>query len=106
MIAQRLAAPSGLNANELNFLVFKKIVENPDRIRSPAHARNNRGWQLSLSLQNLRPRLASNYPMKIPHHRRIWMRSEYATQQIMRRTHIRDPVAHGLIDRTFQSTRS
>ena len=44
--------------------------------------------------------------MKIPHHRRIRMRPQHAAQQIMRGPHVRDPVAHRLVDRIFQRARS
>src|SRR5882762_5423577 len=40
--------------------------------------------------------------MKIPHHRRIRMRSQDTPQQIMRGPHIRDPIPHRLVDRILQ----
>src|SRR5579864_604291 len=77
MFAQSLAASTCLDANQPDSFVVQEIVENPDRIRPAAYTCNDRSRQLSLSLQYLRPRLASDHTMKITYHGGIRMRSQH-----------------------------
>src|SRR5437868_12804623 len=102
MIAQSLTAPAGLDSDQAHALVLYELVKRPNRVGTTAHTRDDSGREFPLSFQDLRSRLASNHAMKVAHHRGIGMSPKHAAQQIMCRAHVRDPVAHGLIDSVFQ----
>src|ERR1041384_8192128 len=106
MITQFLASPSSLYPDQLDLLVRNELVEYSNRIRSPAHAGNDRRGQLSFCFENLRLRLLSNYFMKSSHNRWIRMRPQHTSQQIMRRADIREPIATSFIDGIFQRART
>src|ERR1700690_3288435 len=72
MFAKVLAAPAGLDADELHSLVLNELIEDANRIRSAADARDNRSGQSAFGLEDLRARLPSDDLVKIAHHR--WVR--------------------------------
>src|SRR5260370_24236537 len=43
--------------------------------------------------------------MKVADHGRIRMRSEHTAEQVMRRSHVGHPVAHGFVDSVFERAR-
>src|ERR1700691_1491665 len=80
MFTQAFAAAARLDSNQANFLIFYELVEDSDRVRPSTNARDDRGRQFPLSLQDLRPSLAPDHAMKVPHHRWIRMRTQYTSQ--------------------------
>src|ERR1019366_8732984 len=60
MIAERFAAPPGLDSDEFNFLVFEEVVEDADGVRSSANASDDGSGKLAFSLKNLRAGFASD----------------------------------------------
>ena len=46
VISKLVAAASGFDADQSDFLVFQEFVENSDCVRSAADASDDRGWQL------------------------------------------------------------
>src|ERR1700740_3588055 len=73
MISQLLAAAAGLHADQSHSLVLNEVVKNANRVRSAADTRDDGRRQLTLGLENLRPRFSANHTMKISYHGRIRM---------------------------------
>src|SRR5207244_6271004 len=80
VLAQLLTATAGLYSNQPNFLVLDEVVEDPDRIRATAYAGDDCSRQLPFRFQDLCPRLASDYAMKVPHHGGIGVRAQHTSQ--------------------------
>src|SRR5215469_16856466 len=91
MLSKFVSASSCLYTDELYFLIANKLVEHSNRIRSPAHTRNQRCRQFAFGFQDLLPRFASDHGMEVAHHSRIRMRAQHAPQQIMRGADVSDP---------------
>src|SRR5208283_449788 len=106
MFAQSRAAPTGFDSNQRDFLVFKKVVEDADRVRPSPNASNNGRGKFAFRFANLGAGFASNDAMKVAHHGRIGMRSKHAAKQVMGGANVGDPVAHGFVDRVFESART
>src|SRR5690348_6200167 len=102
LIAKLVTASTGFYPNQLNFLVDDELVKYSNSIRSTTHAGDYRCRQLAFSLHNLLASLLPDHAMKIANHGRIRMRSQHASQQIVRCADVGDPVAHGFVDRIFQ----
>jgi hypothetical protein len=49
-------------------------------------------------VEHLLQRLAPDHALEVAHHRRVGVRAEHAAQQVVRRAHVRHPVADRLID--------
>ena len=103
VFAQLCAAAAGFHADQFNFLVLDKFVEDADGIRAAADAGDDRGGQLAFGLENLRAGFAPDHFVKVAHHGGIGMRAEHAAQQVVRGTDVGHPVAHGFVDGVFQS---
>src|SRR6266404_686566 len=106
MFAQRRAAATSLSSDEFHFLVFQKIVEDTDRVRSSPDASDDGVGKFAFSLPNLDASFASDDAMKIAHHGRIGMRAENAAQQVVRGANVGDPVAHGFVDGVLEGART
>ena len=80
----------------------KKCVEETDGVRTAADAGDQQVGQAPFGFQNLLARFDADDAMKIAHHHGIGMRAENRTEQVVRRAHVGDPVAHGFVDRVLQ----
>src|SRR3954471_1951980 len=78
MLAEFASAPACFHADQPHATIAEESVKNSDRIRSAAHARDDRVRQPSSRFQYLRAGLATDYRLKTTHHRRIWMRAQHA----------------------------
>src|SRR4051812_15952590 len=101
MVAERLAASAGLNADQLNLFVSDKFVKDSNCVRSATDARNYCCWKFALGFHDLRTSFSPNYSMKVTDHCRIGVRSQHAPQQIVSRADVGHPIAHGFIDCVF-----
>src|SRR3984893_7047399 len=106
MFAQTLAAPAGLDADELHPLFLEELMEDANRIRAAANAGDNRARQFAFDFEDLRARLAADAFMKIANHPRVRMSAQHAAEQIVSCTSVDHPIAHRLVDRVFQRTRT
>src|ERR1700691_1302484 len=106
MLAESLASSASLDPNQFNVFVFKKVVEDADRVRSPANAGKDGVWKLAFGFADLGAGLASNDAMEVANHGWIGMRSEHAAEQVMRCANVSDPVAHSFVDGVFERARS
>src|SRR4030088_45681 len=106
MFAQTLAAPAGLDADELHPLFLEELMEDANRIRAAANAGDNRARQFAFGFEDLHARFAADDFVKIANHRRVRMSAQNAAEKIMSRTNVGYPIAHRLVDRVFQGTRA
>src|ERR1017187_417591 len=83
VLAQRAAAPSSFNANELHVAVLDEFVESSDGVGTPANTGDYRGRKLPFCLQDLLARLLADDAVEVAHHGGIGMRAQYASQQVM-----------------------
>src|ERR1041385_3856766 len=77
MFAQLRTATSGLDADQLDFLIAEKFVEDSDGVRSPADTGDHCRGQFALCLPDLLPGFARDHAMEIAHHRRIWVGTQH-----------------------------
>jgi len=77
-------------------------VEEPDRVASPTHARDQKIGQGPRDHLDLPPRLAADDGLEIADHGGIGMRAQHRAQEIVRRADRSGPVAHGLVDRVLE----
>src|SRR5208282_6525018 len=93
-------------SDEFDFLVFEKVIEDADGVRPSANAGDDGVGKFTFGLADLGAGFASNDAMKVAHHGRIRMRSKHAAKQVMGGANVGDPVAHGFVDRVFESART
>ena len=72
-------------------------MEEADRIAPAADAGHEQVGQTLLAFENLLPRLEADDAVKVAHHHRERMTAQRAAENIMRRAHVRHPVAHRFI---------
>src|SRR5258708_26951770 len=89
------AAASGFDADHLHIRVTEKIVKKTDGIRPSANACKEMRGQSLFGGKDLLARFAANHRLKIANHRGIGMCTENGAKQVVRASHIGDPVAHG-----------
>src|SRR6185503_13089665 len=100
--AGRNPLAAGLDSDQAHALVVEKPVKDPNGIAAAADTGHDHVGKAARLLKNLCARLPSDDRLEFPHHERIWMWPERGTEQIVGIRHIRDPVAHRLVDGVFQ----
>src|SRR5438046_94393 len=95
VLSQRVAAPTGLHADQSYFLVLQERMKNTNRVAPPADTRKNTIRKPPFLFQNLPPRLNPDHTMKIAHHHRIRVRSQRGAKQIVSGLDVSNPIAHG-----------
>ena len=95
-----------LQAHEAHGGIGDKGMERAHRVAAAADAGQDIIGQPPLRRQDLRPRLAPDDALEIPHHRRVRVRPHDAADQVMRGFDIGHPVADGFVDRIFQRPRA
>ena len=83
------------DADEFDVLVGDKRVENPDRVRPAAHARDHGSRQCAGTLEHLRARLVTDDRLKISHHSRIRRGTDHRSNDVVALFAGADPVANG-----------
>src|SRR3954464_11897076 len=68
MVAKLSAAAAGLDADETHFPILNEGMEDANRVRAAAHARDHRIRQPSLGAKNLHAGFAADHGLKIAHH--------------------------------------
>ena len=102
VISSRDASTTGFDADHAHRFVFQKIEAEPDRVGAAAHTGDHLVRQTAFAFEQLFLRLLPNHAVEIAHHHRIRVRAQGGSQNIMRGTDIRHPVAHGFVDRFLE----
>ena len=98
MFAEPVAASAGFDADHLHVSVLQEFVKQANCVRAAANTSEKMRGQALFRGKNLRARFAADAGMKIANHRRIGMRAENRTQEIVRGADVGHPVAHGFVD--------
>ena len=77
-------------------------IENADGVAAAADAGDDRVGKPSGQPLNLLSRLPADDGLELADHQRIRMRTKRRAEQVVGIADMRDPVAHGLVDRVFQ----
>src|SRR5687767_15982431 len=78
------------------YVIAKEIVEQPDRVRAAADARDEQVGQATFLFKYLRPGFAADNALKIANHRRVRVRPQGRAEKIIAVSDVGDPVAKGL----------
>src|SRR4029453_9639953 len=93
------ALACGLDANQPDVSVVDECIEDTHGVAAAADRRNHRGRKTPALREHLRTRLSADDGLELADHEWIRMRPQDAAKKIVRVGHVRDPVAHGLVDR-------
>src|SRR5262249_20755832 len=96
------AVAAGLDADQTHLRLLEKIEEEPDGVRATADTRDHLVRQPALGREDLLARLLADHAVKIAHHHRIRVRAERRAEDVVRAAHVRDPIAHRLVDRFLE----
>ena len=101
-----LSGPAaGLDADHAH-VVLEERVEEPDRVRAAADAGDEEVRQRARRREHLLARLLADHRLEVADHRRERVRAEGGAEQVVRRAHVRHPVAHRLVDRVLERARA
>ena len=92
------AEAARLDAVHLDGRVVKELVEQAHGVRAAAHAGDEAVRQPALHFHDLLLRLAADDGLEVPHHHGERMGTVDRAEHVVRVRHVRDPVAHGLVD--------
>jgi hypothetical protein len=92
------AVAAGFDAGHAHAFVIEEGMEEADRVAAAADAGDEQIGQALLALQDLAAGLDADHAVEIAHHHREGMRAERGAEDVVRGAHVRDPVAHGLVD--------
>ncbi len=106
MFARSDPTSTRFDSNEFNMLIIHKSTKDSNRIRPATHTRNDRIRQTPHFHHYLFTCFRPDHRLKLTHHRRVRVRSQRRTEQIMRIAHIRHPIADRFIDRILQRLRA
>jgi hypothetical protein len=96
------AVSSGLDAVEPHARVGEEAAKEPDGVRPSAHARDCRVGQGRGAVEKLPASLLPDDALEAGDQLRVRVRSGRATDAVVRRLHVRDPVAKRLVHRVLQ----
>src|SRR5712692_7080939 len=102
VFAKFAAAATGFDADHLYISVAEKLIKETDGIRTAANAGEKMRGDAFFGGEDLLAGFAADHGLKIAHHRGIGMRAENGAEQIVRASHIGDPIAHGFVDSVFE----
>ncbi len=102
IFAEARARAARFEPEHLHFAILDERMEQPDRVRSAADARDHPVGQLADRRNDLLARLASDHGLKLTHEVGIGMRANRGTQTVVRAVRIGNPVAQRFIDRRPQ----
>src|SRR5262245_53102733 len=92
VLTETRAGAAGFEAEQLHALVFHERMEQPDRVRTTADARNRDVGQLPRRIEHLLARLAADDRLQLTHDVRIRMRADRRTEAVVRAVRIAHPV--------------
>mmetsp|Transcript_3996 Transcript_3996/g.12089 ORF Transcript_3996/g.12089 Transcript_3996/m.12089 type:complete len:551 (+) Transcript_3996:487-2139(+) len=93
----------GLGAVHRDAVVAHERVEHADRVRAAADARDDGvGQAPAVLLHELLPRLGADDGLQVADDGRERVRSDRRADEVVRVSHVRDPVPHGLVDRVLE----
>ena len=107
VLARLETQASRLHADELHVGVRNVRVENAHRVRSAAHARDDR-MRLAAAAhrRHLREAFLADDGIEVAHHHRIRVRSRDGADDVERVLDVGHPVAHRLVERVLQRARA
>ena len=100
--AARDAFAAGLHADDLDGRVVKKCAEDADRVRPSTDAGDHDIGKSAKDRERLLARLAPDDRLEVTHHRRVRVRADRRSEQVVRGAHVGDPVADRLVHRILQ----
>eukprot|EP00982_Pelagococcus_subviridis_P016899 31499-Pelagococcus_subviridis.AAC.38 len=96
------ALARGLDADDPHVLVVDELVEQTHRVRAAADARDQHVRLASPFFERLRPRLLADHRVEVANHHRVRVRARDGPEDVVRRLHVRDPVADRLGRRVLE----
>src|SRR5919201_2383846 len=106
VLSQFPTTATSFDPDELHVALGDKLLENSNCVGSSANTRNDGRRKAVLGSQNLDTCLLADYGLKIADHGWVGMCAEHTAEQIMCRTDVGNPVAHGFIDGVLQRARA
>ena len=106
MASRQHAFTRGFDADQFDVGIRHERVEDAHRIRTTAHACDDRFRQPSRDAQHLLARFATDAGVKVPHHARIRSWTDHAADDVVTGIDVRDPVPDRLTGRIFERPRS
>src|SRR5271163_3180298 len=97
------AEAGGLDANQFDFGILDKRIEQADSVRAAVDACDQHVGEASFMLENLAARLAADDRLEVADDHRIWMRPRAGADQIVGAADGCDPVAQRLVHRVFEA---
>src|SRR5204862_3475780 len=91
---------------ELDAGIIDEGAEDPYGVRSATDARDHNVREGAEPRKALLARLSADDRLEVAHHRRIRVRTDRGTEEVIRGAHIRDPVADRLVDRVLEGLAS
>ena len=95
-----------LDAVQAHVAIGQEGGEDAERVRPAAHARDHVAGESSFELEDLRARLAPDHTLEVAHDGRIRMRAHRRPDDVMRRAHVRHPVANGFVGGILERARA
>src|SRR5712671_4583894 len=92
------AFTTGFDAKHFYGGILKKWIKEANRVGATANTGDEQIGQAFFLLEDLSARLIADHALKIANHNRIRMSAIGSAQDVMGRTDIGDPVAHGFVD--------
>src|SRR6266581_1807031 len=83
MLTQLISKTAGFNSDHAHRFVSQKRMKHADGIRAAADTGNQTSRQATLLFQDLFTGFASDDPLEIADHQRIWMRTEGTAKQVV-----------------------
>src|SRR5205807_4005239 len=102
VLTESVSAAAGFDTNHFHVRIAEKFVKQADGIRAAANTGEKIRGQALLRSKYLLARFAANHRLKIPDHRGIRMCAQNRSEQIVRASHVGDPIAHRFVDGIFQ----
>jgi hypothetical protein len=94
---------AGFDADHSDPAIAQEWVKQPNRVASTSDTCHEQIWQPFFLLKDLSPGFIADNPMQITNHHGVRMWTVSGSKQVMCRTNVGDPIAHGFVDRFFQS---
>ena len=106
MVARLRAAATGLDADQAHRRILDERMEDARRVRTAAHARDDRIGQPPELLEALRAAFAADHALEVAHHHREGVRADDRADDVVRLSDRTHPVAHRLVGRVLQRLRA
>ena len=106
MTTGRQSFTRGFDTDQLDGVIADERVKDAHRIGPASYTCDYCCRQLLLRFQNLLSRLGADDRLEIAHHARVRVWPDYGTDDVVRISHARDPIAHRLVGRILEGAAS